>query len=139
MSSLSEEVAGLPRDQSIFFAKTPTKLKYHMVKAYGPSDQINTQFQQSPVHSVGQGPCNAPSKWTCTINAPLRCYDKFAHGCIIKDPTNQLKSKHNAKMYVDNNKTMHNNGIYDTTAAELMQFVDKVINLWDGLLWITGG
>eukprot|EP00957_Ditylum_brightwellii_P003691 279784-Ditylum_brightwellii.AAC.1 len=34
---------------------------------------------------------------------------------------------------------MHNNGQSNTTAVKLMEFVDHDINLWDGLLWLTGG
>eukprot|EP00957_Ditylum_brightwellii_P173014 13172033-Ditylum_brightwellii.AAC.1 len=34
---------------------------------------------------------------------------------------------------------MHNNGMRDATAQQLMSFVDHDVNLWDELLWITGG
>eukprot|EP00957_Ditylum_brightwellii_P102562 7816947-Ditylum_brightwellii.AAC.1 len=71
---------------------------------------------ESPIHGVGQGPCDAPSKWTCTINTPLKCYDDNAKGCVIQDPTGQIKCKQNAKTYVNNNKTMHNNGQINATA-----------------------
>eukprot|EP00957_Ditylum_brightwellii_P164016 12487947-Ditylum_brightwellii.AAC.1 len=34
---------------------------------------------------------------------------------------------------------MHNNSQSNATAVKLMEFVDHDINLWDGLLWLTGG
>eukprot|EP00957_Ditylum_brightwellii_P166608 12682800-Ditylum_brightwellii.AAC.1 len=34
---------------------------------------------------------------------------------------------------------MHNNGMRDATAQQLMSSVDHDVNLWDELLWITGG
>eukprot|EP00957_Ditylum_brightwellii_P122097 9311907-Ditylum_brightwellii.AAC.1 len=70
---------------------------------------------------------------------PLKCYDDNAKGCVIQDTTGQIKFNQNAKMYVDDNKNMHNNGQSNATAVKLMEFVDNDINLWDGLLWLTGG
>eukprot|EP00957_Ditylum_brightwellii_P051647 3916540-Ditylum_brightwellii.AAC.1 len=34
---------------------------------------------------------------------------------------------------------MHNNGMRDATAQQLTSFIDHDVNLWDELLWITGG
>eukprot|EP00957_Ditylum_brightwellii_P198829 15155377-Ditylum_brightwellii.AAC.1 len=68
----------------------------------------------------------------------LQCYDDNAKGCAIQDPTGQIKYKQNAKIHVDNNKTMHNNGQSNATAVQVMEFIDHDINLWDGLLWLTG-
>eukprot|EP00957_Ditylum_brightwellii_P189308 14409275-Ditylum_brightwellii.AAC.1 len=36
-------------------------------------------------------------------------------------------------------RQMHNDGMRDVTAHQLMSFVDHDVNLWDELLWITGG
>eukprot|EP00957_Ditylum_brightwellii_P187452 14275985-Ditylum_brightwellii.AAC.1 len=110
-----------------------------MTTAYGVSEQYNTYSPESPIHRVGQGLYDAPSKWTCTINTPLKCYDDNAKGCVIQDPSGQIKCKQSAKMYVDDNKTMHNNGQNNAAAVKLMEFVDHDINIWDGLLWLTGG
>eukprot|EP00957_Ditylum_brightwellii_P175188 13337373-Ditylum_brightwellii.AAC.1 len=92
ISALSEQAAGLPREQSIVFAKTLTKLQYSMTTAYGVSELYNIHSQENSIHGVGQGPCNAPSKWICTINTPLKCYDDNAKGCAIQDPTWQINA-----------------------------------------------
>eukprot|EP00957_Ditylum_brightwellii_P206477 15348625-Ditylum_brightwellii.AAC.1 len=42
-------------------------------------------------------------------------------------------------MFVDDNRQMHNNGKMHATARQLMSYVDHDVNLWDELLWITGG
>eukprot|EP00957_Ditylum_brightwellii_P078241 5949071-Ditylum_brightwellii.AAC.1 len=42
-------------------------------------------------------------------------------------------------MYANDTKTMHNNGVYNASANDLMQYADKDVNLWDNLLWLTGG
>eukprot|EP00957_Ditylum_brightwellii_P059986 4554044-Ditylum_brightwellii.AAC.1 len=65
--------------------------------AYRVSDHYNMHSPESPIHGIGQGPCDAPSRWTCTINMLLKCYDDNAKGCAIQDPTGQIKCKQNAK------------------------------------------
>eukprot|EP00957_Ditylum_brightwellii_P029429 2224676-Ditylum_brightwellii.AAC.1 len=66
--------------------------------AYIVSEQYNMHSPESLIHRVGQGLCEAPSKWTCTINTPLKCYDDDAKGYVIQDPTGQIKCKQNAKI-----------------------------------------
>eukprot|EP00957_Ditylum_brightwellii_P014083 1062309-Ditylum_brightwellii.AAC.1 len=139
MSALAEQAAGLSPELSRLFAATLNKLECNMLTAYRPPQQTNFNSEEHPIHGMGQGSCNAPSKWTCTVNPCLKLYNKRAKGCKLKDPTYQLTGKNRAKIYADDNKTMHNNSVYNANANDLMQYVDKDINLWDNLLWLTGG
>eukprot|EP00957_Ditylum_brightwellii_P211685 15366464-Ditylum_brightwellii.AAC.2 len=122
MSALSEQAAGLTPEQT-----------------YGPSKEKNYQTAKHPVHGSGPGTTDGPPKWTCTVNTALICYDKKAKGATLSDPTWQICTQQNAKMFVDDNRQMHNNGMRDATAHQLMPFVDHDVNLWDELLWIIGG
>eukprot|EP00957_Ditylum_brightwellii_P171709 13072027-Ditylum_brightwellii.AAC.2 len=103
MSALSEQAAGLSPEQSIFFAKTLTNLEYQMLTSYKTSEQKNFHLKEQPKDGVEQGPCDGPPKWACTVNMPLKCYDKKAKGCVIGDTTRKIKSTQNAKMFVDDN------------------------------------
>eukprot|EP00957_Ditylum_brightwellii_P114303 8715194-Ditylum_brightwellii.AAC.1 len=139
MSALAEQAAGLAPEKSIFFTRTLTLLKYKMLTAYGPLAQTNYHSEQHPVHGVGQRPTDGPPTWTCTVNTPLVCYDRKAKGCILFDPTKKIRTQQNAKMFIDDNRKMHNNRIMNATTHQLMSFVEHNVNLWDELLWITGG
>eukprot|EP00957_Ditylum_brightwellii_P157001 11948370-Ditylum_brightwellii.AAC.1 len=118
MSALAEQATGLSTKLSRFYASALNKLEYNMLTAYGLSQQTNFNSEEHPVHGVGQGPCNAPSKWIFTVNPCLKVYNKRAKGCKLKDPIQQLTSKNSAKMYVDDNKTMHNSSIYNASAND---------------------
>eukprot|EP00957_Ditylum_brightwellii_P057201 4334467-Ditylum_brightwellii.AAC.1 len=139
MAALSEQAAGLSPEQSIFFAKTLKNLEYQLITAYGPSKKKNYHSEQHPVHDIGKGPTDGPPKWTCTVNTALRCYDKKAKGALIKDPTGRNSTQQTAKMFVDDNKQMHINRVRSASATQLMSYINHDVNLWDELLWITGG
>eukprot|EP00957_Ditylum_brightwellii_P068277 5184055-Ditylum_brightwellii.AAC.1 len=139
IAALTEQAAELAPEHSIFLAHTLIQLEYHILTAYGLPEQKNFHSKDHPVHGMGQGPCDTPSKWTCMVNPSLKSFNKKAKGCLITDPTRSISIKENAKMYVDDNKMVHNNKRFDSTAKELMNYVDHDVNLWDELLYITGG
>eukprot|EP00957_Ditylum_brightwellii_P099775 7600371-Ditylum_brightwellii.AAC.2 len=87
MSALVEQTAGLSPKLSRLFVATLNKLEYNMLTAYRSSQQTNFNSEEHPVHGVGQGPCDAPLKWTCTANPCLKVYNRRTKGCAIKDPT----------------------------------------------------
>eukprot|EP00957_Ditylum_brightwellii_P061134 4639268-Ditylum_brightwellii.AAC.1 len=139
MAALSKQTAGFSLEHSIFFAKTLKKLEYQLIIAYGPSTEKNYHPEQHPVHGIGQGPTVGPPKWTCTVNTSLICYGKKAKGALMKDRTGRISTQQNAKMFVDDYRQMHNNGIMNASATQLMPYVNYDVNSWDEFLWITGG
>eukprot|EP00957_Ditylum_brightwellii_P033603 2547060-Ditylum_brightwellii.AAC.1 len=61
-------------------------MEYSIVTAYRPSDLTNKYSLTNPLHSIEQGPTDAPLG--CTFNADIckKCYGKEAHGFFISDP-----------------------------------------------------
>eukprot|EP00957_Ditylum_brightwellii_P050748 3847930-Ditylum_brightwellii.AAC.1 len=114
-------------------------LEYQLLTAYRPSKEKNYHTAKHLVHGVGQGLMDGPPKWTCMVNTALLCYNKKAKGALLKDPTGSISTWQNSKMFVNDNRQMHNNRKMHATARQLMSYADHDVNLWDELLWITGG
>eukprot|EP00957_Ditylum_brightwellii_P070263 5337661-Ditylum_brightwellii.AAC.1 len=65
----------------------------------------------------------------------LKCYNKLAEGCTIKDPPKTTSIPGNADMFINNNTLMHNNPALNASAIQLMQTVQYDAKLWGQLLW----
>eukprot|EP00957_Ditylum_brightwellii_P126352 9632465-Ditylum_brightwellii.AAC.1 len=109
MSAFLEQATGLAPEQ-FFFARTPKNLEYQLLTAYGPSKEKDYYSAQHLVHGVGQGPMDGLPKWMRMVKTALLCYDKKAKGANLKDPTGKISTQQNAKMFVEDNRQIYNNG-----------------------------
>eukprot|EP00957_Ditylum_brightwellii_P055715 4221559-Ditylum_brightwellii.AAC.1 len=114
-------------------------MKYNMLTAYGLSTQTDSCSPNNPIHGHGQGATCAPPSWNFNSDIILKIYPKEAHGCIIKDSTENISQERDANMFVDNQTMQHNDGKYDNVEKTFMQLVHDDINLWDNLLYVISG
>eukprot|EP00978_Attheya_sp_CCMP212_P046669 scaffold404349_cov28-Attheya_sp.AAC.1 len=91
IAALTNYKAGLPEHMCTFFAKALKQMRYHMVTAYGVSDEANQHTNEDPIHGLGQGSTDGPTGWNQVSNVMIKVHNKQANGSTIQDPTRSIK------------------------------------------------
>eukprot|EP00957_Ditylum_brightwellii_P130434 9950353-Ditylum_brightwellii.AAC.1 len=133
ITGLALHKARLPLHASSYFIKDLKQIKYYMLTAYGSSTQTNFHSPDNPIHGHGQGATCDPPSGNFNSDIILKIYSKEAHGCNIKDLTENIPQKRDTDMFVGNQTMQHNGRKYDNDEKTLMQLIHNNINLWDNL------
>eukprot|EP00957_Ditylum_brightwellii_P015952 1201362-Ditylum_brightwellii.AAC.1 len=62
-------------------------MEYYMVTGYGPAPTGLSSSEQAPIYGQGQDATDAPPSWTLVANICQKTYNRYAKGCILRDPT----------------------------------------------------
>eukprot|EP00957_Ditylum_brightwellii_P191528 14582062-Ditylum_brightwellii.AAC.1 len=103
----------------------------HDAQGYGVSKLTAKNTEDNPIYGLGQGAIDAPPNCALVTNICQKAYNKFAKGCTIIDPIRAISLKSNGKVFVDNNKLVHNGNAMDTLAKTLISIVIHDVSLWD--------
>eukprot|EP00957_Ditylum_brightwellii_P209307 15361161-Ditylum_brightwellii.AAC.1 len=140
IAAILETRTGVPANVSTLFARTLQDMRYHTVTAKRISNKTNSHRNKNPSWGSGQGVCDSPVKWGLTSNTIIKCYNKWAIGRKIQDPSRKVQKKRNNAMLVDNASLFHNlMKIFTACAHMIMSIVSCNVTLWGRYLWISGG
>jgi len=136
---LSYSKAGLPHTACVWLCKSLTKMQYHMTTAQGVSERHTENTSDCQIYGVGQGATDAPTGWLFVSTTISRLQDKYATGCVMRDPTRTITVCWTHVIFVDDTYLMHT--LEDPTATEkqIAKVVEQDVNLWNKGIETTGG
>ena len=122
-------------------ALTLEQSRYHLKTQLGISETFYSHSPESPVYGTGQGSGNSPMIWCFISSALFDAFESIAHGATFTDYTNRNHIPIFMTGFVDDCtqriNTFHNNT--NTTTDELITIMQRDAQLWNDLLWCSGG
>ena len=99
-----------------------------MITVYGPSDNIPSTTNETPILGIGQGATDASAGWLLITTLLSKMYDKTASGYEIISPDGELKFAWTHTMFVDDTYLIHTLNTSGTTIPQLQHIVQQDLN-----------
>ena len=121
--------------------KTLEKAKYHLKTSMKVSDEFYQHCTTHPIYGTGQGSGNSPHIW-CFISSTLfDAFDAKAHGATFYSYNGKQSIKIYMLGFVDDCSQQVNEfrSHPQPTAHRLVELMQGDAQLWNNLLWTSGG
>ena len=136
---MSLRAIGAPTNILDLHATCQRQNQYFITTRNGVADQYNKHSPPDhPCHGAGQGPCDAPARWTAVSSCLLRAFNKIATSLTLENPTKSISATHRATAFVDDSRLCHHVQ-RDATNTQLIDSITHNASWWERLLHTTGG
>ena len=141
VACLASRKFGTPKSVTLVMANTLKECKYKLKTMLGVSEKYFSHCHFTPIYGTGQGSGNSPAIW-CVISSVLfTSHESRAHGATYKTPDKQHAIKLTMIGFVDDSTGQVN--LFDQndppSAEVLVQLMQHDAQLWNNLLWASGG
>jgi len=118
--------------------QTHRQARYHPKHAFRTSPLFNQHSDVHPWYGAGQGTGDAAVRWTILSHALITAYQSKATSWQIKSVLRDMLLVLGLDDFVDDTNMIH--GAHGTaTFSELLEVVQRNLDLWQGLLRASGG
>eukprot|EP00978_Attheya_sp_CCMP212_P032184 scaffold124289_cov63-Attheya_sp.AAC.2 len=107
--------------------------------AFGVSEEFNKHSPDTPLHGLGQGSTDGPTRWNFLSDKIIKAHNKRAKGSTLTDPGKWLSVKRSADKFVNDFSLINNAKAFDASADKIMSYVQNDIQSWGMFLKISGG
>ena len=138
IASLAGRGYGIHRNVIFIHAQTLEEARYKLKTTHGISKDFYQHCVKFPLHGSGQGSGNSPVIW-CFISCKLfQAYDTKANGITFSSPNGDISLRISIIGFVDDS-TCITGGKPEGTLQELLTRMEADAQLWNDLLWSSGG
>ena len=120
-------------------AQTLLEAKYKLKTSLGLSDQYYKHTSVSPIYGSGQGSRNSPVIWVFISSILFDCHNQTAFGAQFTS----IDRKHSTSLsiigFVNDSTGYCNATSPETKISELFRTMQHDAQLWNNLLWQSGG
>eukprot|EP00957_Ditylum_brightwellii_P095661 7288475-Ditylum_brightwellii.AAC.1 len=81
------------------------------------------------MYGSSQGVTDGSAKWVLNDKVISKTYNKKATGCVMHDPTQEIKKHQNSARFVNDVTLLHNAERFDTEAMCIMNLIQTDVNL----------
>ena len=118
--------------------KTIQDAKHHIVTAFSISDNHLGSNQYPPLQGLGQGNGGAPAGWTAVSTPLINMMRTSGFGINLLSAISTSLLSFVCYAFVDDTDVAHCSDLY-STAAEIIEKMQDVVDHWEGGLRTTGG
>jgi len=141
VAAISSRRVGMPKSVVHVNMAMIEGTRYHLKTNLGVSTGYYTHHQETPIYGTGQGSGNSPSLWCFVCSTLFDALESQAHGATFRNYNNDATVSLYMIGFVDDctqrvNKFDNN---IQPTSTELRQIMTKDVQLWNDLLWASGG
>jgi hypothetical protein len=132
---------GVDKQICIVQGCTLVEAKYYLHTKFGVSEGFTSYSQACPIHGTGQGSGNSPVYWLFISSTLFDCHALKAHRAQFCSPDKSLSVDLYMMGFVDNtsNRTNFFEHEVQPTMEELLRLMHHNAQLWNNLLWASGG
>ena len=141
MQLISSRRVGMDKTAVLVNASTLEDAKYHLKTSLGISEQWYRHCDAQPIHGTGQGSGNSPAIWCFVCSMLFDALESTAHGARFTSYDNTQTLAIHMIGFVDDCTQRVNQfqNPIQPTSTKLVQLMEKDAQLWNDLLWASGG
>ena len=141
LASISSRRVGMAKNVAYLNATTLEQASYHLKTSLGISTENYSHCNEYPIHGTGQGSGNSPTIWCFVCSALFDAFESQAQGAIFTNYENTETMQMYMIGFVDDCTQRVNmfNARDQPSAERLIQLMQKDTQLWNDLLWASGG
>ena len=141
LAVLSSRRMGMASSVTQVNALTLQNTKYHLKTSLGISTTYYQHSLQTPIYGTGQGSGNSPTIWCFVCSILFDAFQSKAHGASFHDYYKSISLPIYMTGFVDDCAQRINQFDADPqpTAPILISIMEKDAQLWNNLLWTSGG
>lgn len=141
LASLIGRKLGLHQNVTFVHATTLAEAKFKLKTSLGVSEEYYENCEAFPIYGTGQGSGNSPAIWCIISSVLFSCHQEQGHGAYFCTPDQEMSVSLSMIGFVDDstgqvNSFRQNN---QPTPAFLRAIMQLDAQLWNDLLWLSGG
>jgi hypothetical protein len=141
LASLIGRKHGLHKNVTFVHATTLAEAKFKLKTSLGVSDEYYENSEAFPIYGTGQGSGNSPAIWCIISSILFECHQEKGHGAYFCTPDQQMSVALSMIGFVDDSTGQVNEFTQNVqpTPAFLRNVMQLDAQLWNDLLWLSGG
>ena len=132
---------GMDKNVVLVNSRTLEQARYYLKTNLGVSEAFYQHCNQFPIHGTGQGSGNSPTLWCFVCDVLFEAFAAKAHGAVFSSYGRNINISLYMVGFVDDCSQRVNdfNKTIPPSSTTLMQLMTADAQLWNDLLWASGG
>jgi hypothetical protein len=140
-ATIASRKFGIHKNVAFVMVTTLQECKYKLKTLLGISDEYYKHCKIFPIYGTGQSRGNSPAIWCIISSVLFDCHESQAHGATFESPDCTQRITFYMIGFVNDSTGQANAFLMDTQthAAHLVARMREDAQLWNNLLWASGG